>query len=246
MNSPQTKELADNSALIDWSSPEVGIIKSTNENYINNPFDQMELEAANMCPFDLISPLAKGPLCENKLSSEFTIIQNSFSLTTIDCIADNLKLNYEEQVTDDIVRDHSKNDDAIISNNREIVDQSIENHVTIVENKLIENQESKIEDILKLDHNMADVEQISLCTEEEKKQIREETRQRIEMLIEKAKNEYKAKYSQEPLLSTTFKSLESSFNEIENVFNKGFIRDTFNSNSNSLNNNSSSKIYVSR
>jgi len=92
---------------------------------------------------------------------------------------------------------------------------------------------------------VVNIEQIPFCTEEEKSQIREQTQQRIQMLIEKAKKEYKEKYSQKPLLYTTFKSSEWNLNKTENVLNKGFIQDKIDSNSNSLNNTGSTKTYAS-
>lgn len=246
MDSPQINESANYlcGALIDWSTPEIVNNKTRQGDYsINNPFDKIELEAANMSPFDLIPDqitLRKEPPCENMLSplgeSEYRKIQSSMLLTDIDHIANNSEQNYKEQVKDGtVVRGQSK----------DIMENDKGNNISIVENKLIENHETKTEDVSISDHNTVDIEQISLCTEEEKEQIREETRRRIEVLIEKAKKEYKENYSRKSLLCTTLKSSDSSLNETKNVFNKGFIQDKFSSNSNGLNNTSSGKTYVS-
>jgi len=135
MNSSQANGSIDHSdgALIDWSTPEIVNNKTYNGDYINNPFDKMELEAANMGPFDLVPiqiPLRKEPPCENMLSPswepEFMQIGRSLSFTDVDGIANDLKQNYKEllkDLKDDIVRNQSKDDDVMVSIDRDIVDQ---------------------------------------------------------------------------------------------------------------------------
>lgn len=250
MESCEASELANCSmdALIDWSTPETVKHKTYDENCINNPFDVLELQAANMDPFDLVpnqTPLRGDPPCANILSPLWEsksgrLIKRSVSLTDIHGVARLLEQNYVEHNKDDFIKNQLKDDCATaecLSTSKKN-DQSIENNVSvhIGENKT-KNEELSIKLDLLSDQNKIDLENISYCNEQEKKQIREETRQRIEMLIEKGKKNYEENYSRKSLYCTPQRSnTESNLNKNINssVLNKGFIG-SFNMNSNSFN-----------
>jgi len=236
-------------ALIDWSTPEMVKNKTYDGNCINNPFDILELQAANMDPFDLVlkqtqgqTPLRGDPPCGNILSPlwESTVsrrIHKSVSLTDIHGVVKLLEQNYMEHDQDDFVKNQSKDDYATPECvSTKTIEQSIENNVLVhIGENNIENQEPSIK--LVPDQNEVDIEKNSYCNEQEKKQIREQTRQRIESLIEKEKKNYEECYSRKSLFCTPARSNTES-NLIKNlnssVLNRGFIG-SFNLNSNSIN-----------
>jgi len=228
-------------ALIDWSTPEMVKNKTYDGNCINNPFDILELQAANMDPFDLVpeqTPVRGDPPCGNILSPLWESkvnrrIHKSVSLTDIHGVVKLLEQNYIEHSQDNFVKNQSKDDYAITECvNTKTIDQSIENNILvhIGENK-IENQEP----VLVPDQNNetnVDIEKNSYCNEQEKKQIREHTRQRIENLIEKEKKNYSRKsLFCTPKRSNTESNLIKNLNS--SVLNRGFIG-SFNINSNSI------------
>jgi len=229
-------------ALIDWSTPEMVKNKTYDGNCINNPFDILELQAANMDPFDLVpkqTPFKEDPPCGNILSPLWDSnvsrrIQKSVSLTDIHGVAKLLEQNYIDHDKDDCVKNQSK-DNCVTSESvsTNIIEHSKENVlVQACENK-IENQESPIELVLVPGQNEVDIEKNSYCNEQEKKQIREQTRQRIEILIEKGKKNYEECYSRKSLFCTPKRSnTESNLNS--SVLNRGFIG-SFNINSNIAN-----------
>lgn len=234
-------------ALIDWSTPEVVKNKSYIGNYINNPFDILELQAANMDPFDLVpeqTPLRGDPPCGNILSPLWESkvnrrIQKSVSLTDIHGVAKLLEKNYMDQDKDDFVKNQSKDDCATTECvSTTISDQSIDNNVLVhIGENQTENQEPSIKLVFVPDQNEVDIEKNSYCNEQEKKQIREQTRQRIGILIEKEKKNYEECYSRKSLFCTPKRSnTESNLNKYLNssVLNRGFIG-SFNLNSNSIN-----------
>jgi len=234
-------------ALIDWSTPEMVKNKTYDGNCINNPFDILELQAANMDPFDLVpkqTPLRGDPPCGNILSPLWESkvsrrIHKSVSLTDIHGVVKLLEQNYIEHDQDDFVKNQSKDDYATPECvSTKTIDQSIENNVLVhIGENNIENQEPPNKLVLAPDQNEVDIEKNSYCNEQEKKQIREQTRQRIENLIEKEKKNYEESYSRKSLFCTPKRSNTES-NLIKNlnssVLNRGFIG-SFNINSNSIN-----------
>lgn len=246
MDSTETNFSADYSAeaLIDWKTPEIlkNTIYEREIDYDNNPFDKVALKAENMDPFDLVSIETTENLpCDNKLSPLLKFRQTkkkNVSLTDIGAIPNFLEQTYPEQVIEDIVKNKLKTDDITVCVNEKVVDQSKENILIQIDENKIENQDPNYELISTSEHNdielNVDVEQIPLCTEEEKKQIREETRQRIEMLIEKGKKSYEEKSSQISFCTLPSFSESCINNKHERLFNRGFIRTD-----------SSSKIFVS-
>lgn len=246
-------ESADRSmeALIDWSTPEVVKNKTYDGNCINNPFDILELQAANMDPFDLVfkqtqgqTPLRGDPPCGNILSPLWESkvsrrIHKSVSLTDIHGVVKLLEQNYIEHDKDDLVMNQSKDDYATPKCvSTKTTDQSLKNNVLVnLGENNIENQQPLIKSVLVPEQNEVDIEKNSYCNEQEKKQIREQTRQRIEILIEKEKKNYEECYSRKSLFCTPKRSNTES-NLIKNlnssVLNRGFIG-SFNINSNSIN-----------
>ncbi|XP_026805636.1 uncharacterized protein LOC113548774 [Rhopalosiphum maidis] len=246
MESGEANELVNSSmdALIDWSTPEIVKHKTHDENCINNPFDILELQAANMDPFDLVpkqTPIRIDPPCGNILSplweSKTSRIKKSISLTDIHGVAKLLEQNYIEHNNDDFIKNQSIDDYATAEcvSTSKIVDQTIENNVS--SEKKMENKEVSIKLNLLSDQNEVEIEKNSYCNEQEKKQIREQTRQRIEMLIEKGKKNYEENYSRKSLFCTPQRcNTESNLNKNINssFLNRGFIG-SFNINSNSFN-----------
>ncbi|XP_025201421.1 protein PF14_0175-like [Melanaphis sacchari] len=244
-------------ALIDWSTPETVKHKTYDENCINNPFDILELQAANMDPFDLVpkqTPLRGDPPCGNILSPLWESkvnrrIKKSVSLTDIHGVAKLLEQNYIEHNTDGFIKNQSKDDCAIAEriSTSKMIDQSIENNILVHKGeKKIENEELSNKLGLLSDQIEIDIEKNSYCNEQEKKQIREQTRQRIEMLIEKEKKIYEENYSRRSLFCTPQRSnTESNLNKNINssVLNRGFIG-SFNINSNSFNKTSDNNIDI--
>jgi len=237
--------------LIDWSTPEVVKNKTYDGNCINNPFDILELQAANMDPFDLVlkqtqeqTPLRGDPPCGNILSPlwESNVsrrIHKSVSLTDIHGVVKLLEQNYIEHEQDDLMKNQSKDDYATPECvSTKTTNQSLENNVLVnLGENNIENQKPPIKSVLVPEQNEVDIEKNSYCNEQEKKQIREQTRQRIEVLIEKEKKNYEECYSRKSLFCTPKRSNTES-NLIKNinssVLNRGFIG-SFNINSNSIN-----------
>lgn len=244
MNSFQTNDSVGDSTkpLIDWYSPEIIKDKFNARDLLNNPFDIMEFKAANMDPFDLVlnqTPLGKDPPCTNFLSPvrepKIRKMRKSISLPDLDNASGIFVENFKEIIKDSLVKVQSEVYN--ISTNGKIVDQSNENDrnsVNISENKVKNNQECKIEPILKQDIKELDMEQISLCNEEEKKQIREQTRQRIEMLIKQEKQVYEEKCSRRSLsLCTPQRKSNASLDSDKSLFNKGLMGNSSNYNSDS-------------
>lgn len=256
MNSTQTNESANNSvkSLIEWSSPEFVKDKTYDGSFFNNPFDVLELKAANMDPFDLVpnqTPYRIEPPCSNMLSPLWDPknrqIQKSVSLTNLDGVAKVLQQNYIENVEAN-PKDQSKDVDSPCMDcvDKEIID-GLENNcvpLSVDLTKEENNKEKKNELVSTPDYNEGNVDNL-LCNEEEKKQLREQTRQRIEMLIERGKQVYEEKCSRKSLFCTPQrKSL--SLNKTESLFNKGFINnDSSKNSSDSFNYSSLSKAAVS-
>lgn len=248
-----------NNLLIDWSTPEIIKIKIHNDNLVNNPFDVLELKAANMDPFDLVpnySLFREEPPCANILNSEI----DSFSLFKDDIVDNESKNNH---VTVDIDDEKSKNihvavdiDDDKSKNNLvtvNIVDnQSKNDHVTIDTNEgnvdlsktycKVEEEIEKNEQKIDSSSDNYEIENMPLCDEDEKERIREETRQHIEMIIEKGRK------LEEPLCYTPMKkrdSPKSFLNKTKTFFDNGFILNDSDENLESRNLNSLSKTPVS-
>lgn len=229
MDSLKSNELVDVS-LIEWRTPELAKNKTNEENCANNPFDIMELKAAAMDPFDLApwqTPSKRDPPCGNILSPLFELTfkhrQKSVSLTDINGVAKILEKNSLEEKKDEIIESQLKNN-ATSFLEKEIYNQQVENvpaHEVI--NKLKIHEEN-IELVSIQDSKETDIEKNSVCNEEEKKIIREQTRQHINMLIEKGKQKYEVEHSHKSLFCTPQRNVESSLNKTENIFNKGFIR----------------------
>lgn len=251
MESFKANESVENSmeALIDWSTPEIVKYKAYDENCFNNPFDVLELQAANMDPFDIVpdqTPLKGDPPCGNILSPlwqpKVRPISKSISLTDIVGVARLLEQNNLELHKDDIMKNQSKGNSAMAKCAKaNMINQSIENNVSvhIGENK-IEFQEPSNQFVLITDQNELEMEKKSYCNEQEKKLIREQTRQRIEMLIETGEKNY----SRKSLYCTPQRSntdLNLNKHTSSSVFNRGFIGSCCNTNFNSINKTSVSK-----
>ncbi|VVC30783.1 Hypothetical protein CINCED_3A000392 [Cinara cedri] len=176
-------------ALIDWSSPKKLANTTYEENYYNNPFDIMELRAANMDPFDLVhhqTSLKEDVSCSSVLNTSWKLeigpMWKSFSSTD--------------------------------NNGNEPMDVSVSPST--------------------VDYDRIDLEKIASCTEEEKQQIREQTLQRIKMLVENIDTKYEECHIDKSLSVIGQQYSESSLNNTESLFNKGFMRSDSNSISNSL------------
>lgn len=230
--------------LIDWDSPDMNKnSKIYDINLINNPFDVMELKASNKDPFDLVPnqmPVRKDPPCGNLLSPlwepKVRQIQKSVSLTNLNKLANVFENNYVKSIHDDGMEDESKNSLITMANiyvSDDILNQAKTNCtlVNINKSKIENNQERKIEPILTQNNDELNIEKISLCNEEEKKQIREQTRQHIKELIEKEKQVYQEKCSRKSLLFCTPKR---NSNANESLFNKGFLNNSSDDNSKSF------------
>lgn len=222
--------------LIDWDSPDmIKNSKMYDIDLINNPFDVMELEAANKDPFDLVPnqmPVRKDPPCGNLLSPlwepKVRQIQKSVSLTNLNNLANIIENNYIKFIKDDSMKDESKNSSITMANlyvGGDILNQANTNctPVNMNKSKIENNQKYRIEPILTQINDDLNIEQISLCNEEEKKQIREQTRQHIKELIEKEKQVYQEKDSRKSLLFCTPKR---NTNANKSLFNKGFLNNS--------------------
>lgn len=212
----EANETVDHSAeaLIDWSSPEIVTNTTHGADYYNNPFDIMELKAANMDPFDLVSNQIPLRGDHNILTTSWKLeigqIRKSMSLTDIANVTTNLKLNYQN---------HTGSVESINVNSGEI--QSNKSCVPV---HMDDNNESISE------HYNMYIKQMALCNEEEKQQIREQTQQRIKMLIEKEEKNC----AQKSLFNILQQCTESNLNNTESVFNKEYIQRVSNSNSDSF------------
>ncbi|XP_025423229.1 uncharacterized protein LOC112692700 isoform X2 [Sipha flava] len=228
MDSFKSNELVDIS-LIEWRTPEIVKNKTYEENCANNPFDILELKAATMDPFDLVpcqTPSKRDPPCGNILSPLFELtfkqMKRSVSLTDINGVAKILEKNCIDKNKDQINESQLK-DNVTTCLKKEGCIQSIENVPVHEEVNQIETQVENNVLVLTEDSNDKDLEKNSVCNEEEKKLIREQTRQRISMLIEKGKQKYEVEYSRRSLFCTPQRNVESSLNRTENEFNRGFI-----------------------
>lgn len=228
MDSFKSNELVDVS-LIEWRTPEIVKNKTCEENCANNPFDIMELKAATMDPFDLVpcqTPTKRDPPCGNILSPLFEVTFNqmkrSVSLTDINGVAKILEKNCIDQNKDQINESQLK-DNVTTCTEKKNCNQSIE-YVPVHEdvNKIKTQVENSIL-VSTQDFKETDIEKSSVCNEEEKKLIREQTRQHISMLIEKGKQKYEVECSRKSLFCTPQRNVESSLNKTENEFNRGFI-----------------------
>lgn len=247
MNSFRANLSVDHSdeALIDWNTPEILKNKTFEEDCVNNPFDKIALKAENMDPFELVSlqtSTRENPPCDNILSPlfklEFRQKKKRMSFTDIDDDTNFLDQTYPEQMKIDGVKNKLNNNDVLVCVNEKIVDQSRENDTLVqIDKTKIENQDPVVSilDQNNIDLNV-DIEHIQLCTEEEKKLIREETRQRIEILIEKGKKNFEENSLQKSFCRLP--SFSDSSHTHESLFNRGFIR-------NNSNNDFNSKICVS-
>lgn len=219
-----------NSLLIDWSTPEIMKMKIHDDNLVNNPFDVLELKAANMDPFDLVpnyTLFKVEPPCANILSPE----TERFFLFKDDIVDDQSKNNH---ITVDIFDDQSKNDHVIVGANKGNVDQS---KICCEAEDETEKEEQEINSSFTYDNY--EIEKMPLCDEDEKEQIREKTRQHIEMIIEKGRKH------ENSLSSTPVEKSESSSNRTKTYFDNGFMLNNSGENSVSRNTNRLSKIPVS-
>lgn len=248
MNSSQANELVGDSAkpLIDWSSPEIVKDSFYTQDWLNNPFDIMEFKAANMDPFDLVlnqTPLRKDPPCSNFLSPIREPIaremRKSVSLPNLG--TDVFDEHFKELVKDNesLMNDLSNVEDtSTIVKTVDLLNKN--NSVNIIEKKTTNNQEYETEAVLKQDLQELNAEQISLCNEEEIKQIREQTRQRIEMLIKQEKQVYEEKCSRRSLsICTPQRKSNASLDSGKSLFNKGWM-----GNDSNYNNSDSSKHLI--
>lgn len=85
-----------------------------------------------------------------------------------------------------------------------------------------------------------------LCNEEEKQQIREKTRQRIKKLIENKDENYEKYHTQKSLSFMALQCSDSSLNNTEHLFNKGFMLSSSNSIFNSFSKTPVSKKFLTR
>lgn len=231
------------SALIKWNTPEMVKIK-THEDYLNNPFDVLELKAASMDPYDLVpcqTSLFVDPPCGNILSPlwepKIRQIRKSVSLINIDGVGKMVKQNYVELINIDSVEGSTKDLQA----NEENVNQSEKDDVLVNAFDIkIDNQEQNIEPVWTPNSSKVGLENASFCNEDEKKIIREQTRQKIEMLIEKGKSS-----SRKSIFCTPKRSSESSLDKTESCFNKAIVGFDSNCDSSISNKSSVSKTLVS-
>lgn len=227
MDSSQDNESIDHSTneLICWSTPEMKNNNTDNYSvdYINNPFDNLELIAANMDPFDLVHnqiPQRTDPPCGNILSPlwkpEVEELQKSILFTTDKCVIKVLELSHTEHINNNTIKCQSKDDNFAICMNKDFLNVSKENADVIK----INDKTEMCKLALKPHHIETDIENISLSNEEEKNQIREQTRQKIDMFIEKEKEKYEKKNLEKSIFCISQCNLESSLNITENVINK--------------------------
>lgn len=253
MNLFQANKSVDQSemALIDWNTPPIVKNNTYDENCINNPFDMMESKASNMDPFDLVfneTPKKREPPCGNILSPLWELksrsLRKSVSLTDINGVAkilehskvDKLNDNHTtlEYVDKKNVDQSNENCAQMFIEDSKMIENEENQMIEVEENEIVENEENKIESVLTIDHNNdidieKDIEKHSLCSEDEKKIIREQTRQRIQMLIEKGKRNYEEESSRKSLFYTPLRSYNSSLNKSESLFNRGFVQSASNS-----------------
>lgn len=246
MDSSQDNKLDHHSAdeLICWNTPET---KKNNSDsyridYINNPFDKLELKAANMDPFDLvhnqITP-KNDPPCGNIISpiwkSEVSQLQNNISLTTD--VTKIEELSHIEHANNNILIDQLKDDSFEIYANKEIFNISKENYAIHVNENKLDNKIQIFKSITNSNHNDINVENIILNDEDEKSQIRKQTRQRIDMFIEKEKEKHENINSRKSvcIINMSQHNINSSLNITENVFNKRYVLSGSKNHSNNFN-----------
>lgn len=261
MNSSQGNDDDSSKLLIDWCSPESVINVTYNGNFINNPFDVLEVKAANMDPMHLVqnqTPLKEDPPCCNFLSplweEQVRQIRKSISLTDFDKFGKIVETNYSELVKVDSVEDKLQVCDTnVMCDSDNTFKQSNGNGNCIFadfsENIIKIDEEFNIESIFTQDLSKVNIEHKSLCNEEEKKQIRKQTRQRIEILIEKQKLLHKEKCSQKSFIFCTPKHRGKSYASLsidKSLLNKGFLKNgSYQSPNSHFDSFSSSKISVS-
>lgn len=228
MDSFKANDSVDHSvALIDWSTPESTIKSNTNENCANNPFDVMELKAASMDPFDLepnkIS-LREDPPCGNILSpfgvSEIKQSQKNISLSDIINDEQCFKQNIMEQ--SNVIKNQSKDDNVNLNVSEHIVTDQPE-EINILDNinkNLVESQDRKLESILTSDIEELELIKISSSNEEEKNEIIEQTRLRIQTLIENGKKNFQEKLQSIPSLP--------QYNSDTSLWDTGFLQSSDN------------------
>lgn len=265
MNSSLGNDVDSSKLLIDWCSPEMVINKTYDGNFINNPFDILEVEAANMDPMHLVQNqtlLKEDPPCCNFFSPlwepKVRQIRKSVSLTDFDNFGKIVETNYSELVKINYVEDKLQVCDTnVMCGSDNTSNQSNENgnyqsvsgnciFADVSKNIIEINEEFNIESIFTQDLSKVNIEHKSLCNEEEKKQIRKQTRQRIEMLIEKEKLRHKEKCSQKSFIFSTpkkhWEKSNASLRLDKSLFNRGFLKNVSYSHFDSF---SSSKIFVS-
>lgn len=248
--------------LIDFSSEytsEMMVYNTCDVNLNNDPFDIMETKTVNVLPnqypvysaqkqtsFSDDSPCYNflSPLWEPKIRP----IRKSVSLTNLSDFGKIVKTNYAELVKVDIVEDKLQvcGINAMCYSDN-MINQSKGNFVLADVNKNIKEigEDFNTDSNFTQDPCKINIEHKSLCNEEEKNQIRKQTRQRIEMLIEKAKLKYKEKCPQKPFIFCTPQPSEKSdANSItdNSLLNKGFKENSSKSNFDLF---SPNKIFVS-
>lgn len=216
--------------LICWSTPEMKKNNSDNYriDYLNNPFDKLEIKAANMDPFDLvhnqISP-KNDPPCGNiiSLTSEVNQLQKNVSTTDIS-ITNIAVLGHIEHDNNTIFKDQLKDDSFKIYAHREINNISKENYVLHLDENKAVGKSQTFNLIVNPKQNETDVENILSYNEDKKNQIRKQTQQQIDIFIEKEKHENK-----------NLENINSSLNISENIFNSRVMQINSKKNFNNFN-----------
>lgn len=202
MNSSQNNKSS--VELINWNTPEMDKdhtfrYNNENENYVNNPFDLLELKAAH----------------------------NS--------IDKNIELNSIKHV-DNFMKDQLNNDHFTIYKNEDIIIKSKEEDC-IEKNKDFNKVENKYQTFdLALISNHNEIEKENLCNEEDKNLIIKQTRQKIQMFIEKEKENYSKRNLSNSIFCTPQRNCyELSINKTDNSLNRGFLQFDSNNSSNNFN-----------
>ncbi|XP_050536023.1 uncharacterized protein LOC126902614 [Daktulosphaira vitifoliae] len=186
-------------SLIDWSTPETNKNKNVEEqSFNNNPFDIMEMKAALMDPFDIVSDNLSTriePPCGNILSPmwepQVRHIKKSVSMTGIDDIEHN-NIDINEKQTFKFENDN--------------------------ETKEIDKENC-------LSSSCNDLNQLGIPNnEEEIKLLKEKTQQRIKMLIENSKKLSREKHEHNSFMYTpqNKKKSDTSLNITDSFLNKAF------------------------
>lgn len=190
---------------------------------------------ANQSKHNTVNNHSKDDIVESQSKGNIVDIQSKNKI-----VEDNLKnCTLEDNQSKNHVIDISRDDHAMMCVNvKTDGDQLNGNHVPLYTS---ENQEQKNEYVLT--PNLDDLVRVSRCNEEEKKKIREETRLRIQMLIENGKKQSQEKYTDHSIFCTPGRN--SSLNKTESFLNKGFLRSCSLSDINSNTSVSKSSVSIS-